>query len=311
MWHGLYLKMDLILIWPVCYWGLSYVNSLTLLVDDTANDQLPIDNYLRYEWHPHSKRNPEIVDLATGQHFDETMRQPTKPKLSPSKCNLPGDTDSAPWAPFPTESDFEFAERVATSHMTNSDIKKELDFWLRRAIHGEGALKMQTRTVQDIRGFIQSAVDIHTKVYLVIRPITLTMTNSFMTVQRVPVHSANANRKWQNTWHCILCLGSWGYGMDKGIACRSCSLPGMGVVSKENYKSGEWCIYSSVGHILHEWKCCMGNAGTQLTVYSKRTLDRYLIGHTGWWPSPDSNYCLLWQDQCCSLLSAHCLASCC
>ena len=134
-----------------------------MLVDDAANNQLPIDNYLRYEWHPHSNQNPEIVDLATGQHFNETTRQP---KSSSSRLNLSGDTNHAPWAPFPTQSDFEFAERVATSHMTESDIKKELNFWLQKAIRTEEALKMHTWTVHDIKGFIQSAIDIHTKVYL-------------------------------------------------------------------------------------------------------------------------------------------------
>lgn len=138
-----------------------------MLVDDATNNQAPIDNYIQYEWHPHSKQNPEIVDLATGQRFDKLTRQPTKPKLSPAKCDLSSaGADYAPWAPFPTESDFEFAERVATSHMTESDITKELNFWLRKAIHTEGALKMHTRTVHDIRNFIQSAIDIHTKVHM-------------------------------------------------------------------------------------------------------------------------------------------------
>lgn len=138
-----------------------------MLVDDAANDWAPIENYIQYEWHPHSKQNAEIVDLATGQRFDKITRQPTKPKSPPSRLNLsPANADYAPWAPFPTESDFEFAERVATSHMTESDITKELNFWLRKAIHTEGALKMHTRTVHDVQNFIQSAIDIHTTVYL-------------------------------------------------------------------------------------------------------------------------------------------------
>jgi hypothetical protein len=104
---------------------------------------------------------------ATGQHFDETTRQPTKPKLPPLKLNLSsGDSDYAPWAPFPTESDFDFAEQVATSHMTESDITKELNFWLQKAISTEEALKMHTQTVHDIQKYIQSAIDMHTKVDL-------------------------------------------------------------------------------------------------------------------------------------------------
>ena len=210
-------------------------------------------------------------------------------------------------------SDFKFAEQVATSHMMESDITKELNFWLWKAIHTEGALKMHTWSVHDIQNFIQSAIDIHTTVCLWISlSLWLWLTHSaFMTVWRVPVHSANAKREWWTTWCHILCLGSWGYGMDQGIACRSCSVSWMGVVSKENYTSGEWCSYSSMGHILYEWQCCMGDAGKQLSLYSQGTLDRYLTGQTGWSPSSDPNTCLLWQDWCCLLLSAHSLASCC
>ena len=54
------------------------------------------------------------------------------------------DSNMALWAPFPTESDLEFAERVVAAHSTESDVKKELNFWLKKAVNSEENVTMQT-----------------------------------------------------------------------------------------------------------------------------------------------------------------------
>ena len=105
---------------------------------------MQMQQYIRIEYHPHSRRADTIIDLSSSSGL-----------VSPRNSSQP--QSAKPFAPFPTHQDFTFAEHVVTSNMTNSDI----DGFIKQLCGGKNAwaenCRFQARTAQTVRQYLDQA----------------------------------------------------------------------------------------------------------------------------------------------------------